>query len=146
MATSTIVLIVVAAIATSVLIAGLAWLAHSERSRHRRAEAGTIRDASKTETLRVGQQEALADGADRTAAQARVAQSESEDWAAQVSGLQQQAAAQRVEAAIAREKLGEAAIAREELSAQWDRADELDPDPQTPDTPKSVDHSQPQHH
>ena len=133
MATSTIVLIVVVAVVAVLLIAGLAWLARSERNRHRRAEAGTIRDAAKTETLRVGQQEALADG---TAAQARVAQSESEDWAAQVSGLQQQAAAQRVEAAIA----------REELSAQWDRADELDPASPTPDTPKCADHSQPQHH
>ena len=133
MATSTIVLIVVVAVVAVLLIAGLAWLARSERNRHRRAEAGTIRVAAKTETLHVGQQEALADG---TAAQARVAQSESEDWAAQVSGLQQQAAAQRVEAAIA----------REELSAQWDRADELDPASPTPDTPKSADHSQPQHH
>ena len=133
MATSTIVLIVVVAVVAVLLIAGLAWLARSERNRHRRAEAGTIRDAAKTETLRVGQQEALADG---TAAQARIAKSESEDWAAQVSGLQQQAAAQRVEAAIA----------REELSAQWDRADELDPASPTPDTPKSADHSQPQHH
>ena len=131
MTTNTIVLIVAAAIAAIVLIAGLAWLARSERSRHRGAEAGTIRVAAKTETLRVGQQEALADGADGTAAQARVAQSESEDWAAQVSGLQQQAAAQRVEAAIA----------REELSAQWDRADELDPASPTPDTPKSADHN-----
>ena len=136
MATSTIVLIVVVAVVAVLLIAGLAWLARAERNRHRRAEAGTIRDASKTETLRVGQQEALADGANGTAAQARVAQSESEDWAAQVSGLQQQAAAQRVEAAIA----------REELSAQWDRADELDPAAPTPDTPKCADHSQPQHH
>jgi FtsZ-interacting cell division protein ZipA len=146
MATSTIVLIVVAAIATSVLVAGLAWLARSERNRQRRAEASTTCDASKTETLLVGQQQALANGADRTAAQAHVAQSESEDWAAQVSGLQQQAAAQRVEAAIAREELVEAAIAREELSAQWDCADELDPASQSPDTPKSADHSQPQHH
>jgi len=133
MATSTIVLIVVVAVVAVLLIAGLAWLARSERNRHRRAEAGTIRVAAKTETLRVGQQEAQADG---TAAQARIAKSESEDWAAQVSGLQQQAAAQRVEAAIA----------REELSAQWDRADELDPASPTPDTPKSADHSQPQHH
>jgi len=133
MATSTIILIVVVAVVAVLLIAGLAWLARSERNRHRRAEAGTIRVAAKTETLRVGQQEAQADG---TAAQARIAKSESEDWAAQVSGLQQQAAAQRVEAAIA----------REELSAQWDRADELDPASPTPDTPKSADHSQPQHH
>jgi len=133
MATSTIVLIVVVAVVAVLLIAGLAWLARSERNRHRRAEAGTIRVAAKTETLRVGQQEAQADG---TAAQARIAKSESEDWAAQVSGLQQQAAAQRVEAAIA----------REELSAQWDRADELDPAAPTPDTPKCADHSQPQHH
>ena len=143
MTTNIIVLIGVVAIAAIVLIAGLAWLARSERSRHRRAEAGTIRDAAKTETLRVEQQEALADGADGTAAQARVAQSESEDWAAQVSGLQQQAAAQRVEAAIAREELVEAAIAREELSAQWERADQLDPAAPTPDPPKSVES---QHH
>ena len=143
MATSTIVLIVVVAVVAVLLIAGLAWLARSERNRHRRAEAGTIRVAAKTETLRVGQQEAQADG---TAAQARIAKSESEDWAAQVSGLQQQAAAQRAEAAIGREELVEAAIAREELSVQWDRADELDPASPTPDTPKSADHSQPQHH
>jgi len=140
MTTNPIVLIVAAAIAAIVLIAGLAWLARSERSRHRGAEAGTIRDAAKTETLRVGQQEAQADG---TAAQARIAKSESEDWAAQVSGLQQQAAAQRAEAAIGREELVEAAIAREELSVQWDRADELDPAAPTPDAPKSV---EPQHH
>jgi len=143
MTTNTIVLIVVVAIAAIVLIAGLAWLVRSERNRHRRAEVDTIRDAAKTETRCVGQQEALADRADGTAAQARVAQSESEDWAAQVSGLQQQAAAQRAEAAIGREELVEAAIAREELSVQWDRADELDPAAPTPDAPKSV---EPQHH
>jgi len=34
--------------------------------------------------------------------------------------------------------------ARDQLNEQWDRANELDPASQTPDTPDSADHSQPQ--
>ena len=70
--------------------------------------------------------------ADGTAAEACSAQTEADVWAAQASGLQQQAAA----------RLGEAAIWRDQLDAQWARADELDLDSQTPDTPTS---SEPQH-
>ena len=56
--------------------------------------------------------------------------------AAQASGLQQQAAVHR----------NEAASSRDQLNEQWDRANELDPASETPDTLKSADHSQPQHH
>jgi cytoskeletal protein RodZ len=130
MATSTIVLIVVVVVAVTalLLIAGLAWLARSKRNQHRHVEAGKIRDTAKEETLHVRQQEALAD---ETAAKARAAQAEADVKAAQASGLQQQAAVHR----------NEAATSRDQLNEQWDRANELDPGSQTPDTPKSADHN-----
>jgi hypothetical protein len=127
MATSTIVLIVVVAVAAILLIAGLAWLARSKRNQHRHVEADKIRDAARQEKLHVGRQEALAD---ETAAQARAAQAEADVKAAQASGLQQQATEHR----------NEAATSRDQLNDQWDRANELDPASQTPDTPKSADH------
>ena len=133
MATSTIVLIVVVAVAAILLIAALAWLARTKRDQHRHGEAEKIRDTAKEETLHVRQQEALAD---ETAAKARAAQAEADVKAAQASGLQQQAAVHR----------NEAATSRGQLNEQWDRANELDPASQTPDTPMSTDHSQPQHH
>jgi len=133
MATSTIVLIVVVVVAGVLLIAALAWLARSKRNQHRHLEAENIRDTAKEETLHVRQQEALAD---ETAAKARAAQAEADVKAAQASGLQQQAAVHR----------NEAADSRDQLNEQWDRANELDPASQTPDTLKSADHSQPQHH
>ena len=121
MATSTIVLIVAVAVAALLLIAALAWLARTKRNQHRHLEAEKIRDTAKEETLNVRQQEALA------------AETEADVWAAQASGLQQQAAARRVEAATWRDQLNE----------QWDRANELDPDSPTPVSPKSA---EPQHH
>jgi FtsZ-interacting cell division protein ZipA len=133
MATSTIVLIVVAVVAVILLIAALAWLARSKRNEHRHVEAEKIRDTAKEETLHVRQQEALAD---ETAAKARAAQAEADVKAAQASGLQQQAAVHR----------GEAVTSRDQLNEQWDRANELDPPSDTPDMPKSAEHSQPQHH
>ena len=71
MATSTIVLIIVLAVAALLLIAALAWLARTKRNQHRHVEADKIRDTAKQETLHVKQQEALAD---ETAAKARAAQ------------------------------------------------------------------------
>lgn len=130
MTTSTFVwIVVVAAGAVLLLVARLGWLARNRRHQRRHTEAGKIREAAKEETLHVGQQEGLAAG---TAAKAGAAQTEADVWAAQASGLQRQAAARR----------GEAATWRDELDAQWARADELDPDSPTPDTPKS---SEPQH-
>ena len=133
MATSTIVLIIVLAVAALLLIAALAWLARTKRNQHRHVEAEKIRDTAKEETLNVRQQEALAD---ETAAKARAAQAEADVKAAQASGLQQQAAVHR----------NEAASSRDQLNEQWDRADKLDPASETPDTPKSAEHNQPQHH
>jgi uncharacterized protein HemX len=124
MTTSSIVLIVVAAVAALLIIAALAWVARNKRNQHRHVEADKIREQAKEETLQVRQQEALAD---ETAAKARAAQAEADVKAAQASGLQQKAAVHR----------NEAATSRDQLNEQWDRADTMDPDTQTPDdTPR----------
>jgi FtsZ-interacting cell division protein ZipA len=114
MATSTIVLIVIAAVVAILLIAGLTWVARNKRNQHRHVEADKIREGARQETLQVKQHEALAD---ETAAKARAAQAEADVKAAQASGLQQQAAVHR----------GEAVTSRDHLNEQWDRADTLDP-------------------
>ena len=126
MTTSSIVLIVVFAVAALLLIAALAWLARNKRNQHRHVEAGKIREAAKDETLQVKQREALAD---ETAAKARAAQAEADVKTAQASGLQQQAAVHR----------GEAATSRDELNQEFERADKMDPASQTPETPKTAD-------
>jgi FtsZ-interacting cell division protein ZipA len=133
MTTSSIVLIVVVAIAAIVLIAAIAWVARNKRNQHRHVEADKIRESAKEETLQVGQREALAD---ETAAKARAAQAEADVKAAQASGLQQQAAAHR----------GEAATARDELNQEFERADTMDPASQTPETPRTTDRKEHQDH
>jgi FtsZ-interacting cell division protein ZipA len=130
MVTSTTVLIIVAAVAAVLLIAGLIWVARNSRNRQRHVEAEKIRDDARHETLLVKQQEALAD---ETAAKARAAQAEADVNAAQASGLQQQAAVQR----------GEAVTSRDHLNKQWDRADTLDPASPASDTRAAV-HDEPQ--
>ena len=129
MATSTIVFIIVAAVAAILLIAGLAWVARNKRNQQRHVEAGKIRDDARQETLLVKQQEALAE---ETAAKARAAQAEADVKAAQASGLQQQAAVHR----------GEAVTSRDHLNEQWDRADKLDPASPASDTRAAV-HNEP---
>ena len=129
MATSTTVLIIVAAVAAVLLIAGLIWVARNSRNRQRHVEADKIREDARHETLLVNQQEALAD---ETAAKARAAQAEADVNAAQASGLQQQAAVHR----------GEAVTSRDHLNEQWDRADTLDPSAAS-DT-RSAAHDKPQ--
>ena len=131
MATNTTVLIiVVAAFAAILLIAGLTWVARNKRHQKRHVEADKIREDARHETLLVNQQEALAD---ETAAKARAAQAEADVNAAQAAGLQQQAAVHR----------GEAATSRDHLNKQWDRADTLDPASQASDT-RSAAHDEPQ--
>lgn len=127
MATSTIVLIIVAAVVAILLIAGLTWVARNKRNQQRHVEADKIREDARQETLHVKQQEALAD---ETAAKARAAQAEADVKAAQASGLQQQAEVHR----------GDAVTSRDHLNEQWDRADTLDPASQTAETPPSGDH------
>ena len=129
MATSTIVLIIVAAVAAVLLIAGLTWVARNKRHQQRHVEADKIREDAREKTLQVKQQEALAE---ETAAKARAAQAEADVKAAQASGLEQQAAVHR----------GEAVTSRDHLNEQWDRADKLDPASPASDTRAAV-HNEP---
>jgi len=133
MTTSSIVLIVVIVVAAIVLIGAITWVARNKRNEHRHVKADKIRDAAKEETLQVRQREALAD---ETAAKARAAKAEADVKAAQASGLEQQAAAHRSEAATSRDQLNE----------QLGRADKMDPASQTPETPKSADRKGHQDH
>ena len=118
--TTSIVLIVVAAVAALLIIAALAWVARNKRNQHRHVEADKIREQAKEETLQVRQQEALAD---ETAAKARAAQAEADAKAAHATGLQHQAEVRRTDAATA----------RDEVDQEFERADTMDPDSQTPD-------------
>jgi FtsZ-interacting cell division protein ZipA len=124
MSTSSIILIVVIAMAAILLIAAIAWVARNKRTQHRRNEAGDIRDKATIESHKVGRREALAD---ETAAKARVAQAEADAKAAHATGLQHQAQIRRTDAASA----------RDDVNQEFDRADKIDPDSQTrDDTPR----------
>jgi FtsZ-interacting cell division protein ZipA len=123
MTTSTIVWIVVVVIAAALLIAAIAWVARKKRTEHRRVQAGDIRDKAVEQSHEVGQREALAD---ETAAKARAAQAEAEAMTAHSAGLQHQAEARRTDAATSR-----SAVNRE-----FERADKIDPDAPTSDTPR----------
>jgi FtsZ-interacting cell division protein ZipA len=124
MSTTSIVLIVLAAVVALLLIATIVWVARNKRTQHRRVEAGDIRDKAADESHKVGQREALAD---ETAAKGRVAQAEADAKTAHAAGLQHQAQARR----------SDAATARDEVNQEFERADKIDPDSQTPhDTPQ----------
>ena len=123
MTTSTIIWIVVVVVALSLLVAAIAWVARKKRTEHRRVQAGDIRQKAVEQSHEVGQQEALAD---ETAAKARAAQAEAEAMAAHSKGLQHQAQARRTDAATS----------RSELSREFERADKIDPDSPTSDTPR----------
>jgi len=131
MATSTIILIIAAAVLAVLLIAALTWVARNKRNRQRHVQADRIREDARHETLLVNQQEALAD---ETAAKARAAQAEADVNAAQAAGLQQQAAVHR----------GEAVTSRDHLNKQWDRADTLDPASRAASDTRSAAHDEPQ--
>ena len=118
MTTSTIVWIVVVAIAAALLIAAIAWVARKKRTEHRRVQAGDIRQKAVEQSHEVGQQEALAD---ETAAKARAAQAEAEAMAAHAAGLHHQAQTHRTDAATS----------RSELNREFERADKIDPDSPT---------------
>ncbi len=121
MTTSSIVWIVVIAVVALVLIAAIAWVARNKRTQHRRVEAGDIRDKAADESHKVGQREALAD---ETAAKARVAEAEADAKTAHARGLQHQAQVRR----------SDAATARDDVNQEFERADKMDPDSQTPET------------
>jgi FtsZ-interacting cell division protein ZipA len=119
MTTSSIILIVVIVIAAILLIAAIAWVARNKRNQRRHVEAGDIRGKATDASHKVGQREALAD---ETAAKARVAQAEADAKAAHATGLQHQAQVRRTDAATA----------RDEVNQEFERADKIDPDSQTP--------------
>jgi FtsZ-interacting cell division protein ZipA len=129
MTTTTIVWIVVVVVALILLVAAIAWVARKKRTEHRRVQAGDIREKAVEQSHEVGQQEALAD---ETAAKARAAQAEAEAMAAHSEGLQHQAQARRTDAATS----------RSELSREFERADKIDPDSPTSDTPRGDDAGQ----
>jgi FtsZ-interacting cell division protein ZipA len=124
MTTSTIVWIVVA-VAAVLLVAAIAWVARKKRTEHRRVQAGDIRDKAVEQSHEVGQREALAD---ETAAKARAAQAEAEAMTAHSAGLQHQAQARHAEAATS----------RSEVNREFERADKIDPDAQSSDTPRET--------
>jgi FtsZ-interacting cell division protein ZipA len=124
MTTSTIVWIVVA-VAAVLLVAVTAWVARKKRTEHRRVQAGDIRDKAVEQSHEVGQREALAD---ETAAKARAAQAEAEAMTAHSAGLQHQAQARHTEAATS----------RSEVNREFERADKIDPDAPTSDTPRET--------
>ena len=120
MTTTSIVLIVLVAIVALVLIATIAWVARNKRNQRRHVEAGDIRGKAADESHKVGQREAFAD---ETAAKARVAQAEADAKTAHATGLQHEAQVRR----------SDAATARDEVNQEFERADKIDPDSQTPD-------------
>jgi FtsZ-interacting cell division protein ZipA len=128
MTTSTIIIVTVV-VALILLVAAIAWVARKKRTEHRRAQAGDIREKAIEQSHEVGQQEALAD---ETAAKARAAQAEAEAMAAHSEGLQHQAQAHRTDAATS----------RSELNREFERADKIDPDSPTSDTPPGEDAGQ----
>ena len=109
MTTSSIVWIVVVAVAAVLLVAAIVWVARTKRTEHRRVQAGDIRDKAVEQSHEVGQREALAD---ETAAKARVAQAEADAMTAHSTGLQHQAQAHRSDAATSRDEVNAKVQAR----------------------------------
>jgi hypothetical protein len=122
MASSTIIVIALIAVAAVLLFVALRVVLRHRRTAHLRVQAGDIRDRAAEQSHTVGQREALAD---ETAAQARVAQAEGDAKTAHAAGLKHQAQALR----------SDAATARADVKKDFERADTIDPDSQTPNTP-----------
>lgn len=76
MSTPTVILIVLVAVAAIALLTMLTWLARNRRNEDLHAQADTIRDEARRDTLQVNEQDALAD---ETAARARGAQAEADE-------------------------------------------------------------------
>ena len=109
MATNTMVLIVVAALAVLVLAGVLVLVVYKTRSQQRHGKGETIRDQADEDVLRLRRQEALAD---ESAARAHAAQVEIDIKTARACSLQQQATAYRSEAVTSRDQLNELRVHR----------------------------------
>jgi hypothetical protein len=122
MAISTIIVIAFFAVAAVLLFVALGLVVRQRRTAHRRVQAGDIRERAAEQSHTVGQREALAE---ETAARARVAQAEGDAKTAHAAGLTHQAQALR----------SGAATARDDVKKDFERADTIDPDSQTHNTP-----------
>ena len=109
MATNTMVLIVVAALAVLVLAGVLALVVYKTRSQQRHGKGETLRDQADEDVLRLRRQEAFADECD---ARAHAAQVEIDIKTARACSLQQQATAYRSEAVTSRDQLNELRVHR----------------------------------
>ncbi len=109
MATNTMVLIVVAALAVLVLAGVLALVVYKTRSQQRHGKGETLRDQADKDELRLRHQEVLAD---ESAARAHAAQVEVDIKTARACSLQQQATAYRSEAVTSRDQLNELRVHR----------------------------------
>ena len=109
MATNTMVLIVVAALAVLVLAGVLALVVYKTRSQQRHGKGETLRDQADEDELRLRRQEVLAD---ESAARAHAAQVEVDIKTVRACSLQQQATAYRSEAVTSRDQLNELRVHR----------------------------------
>jgi hypothetical protein len=123
MATGTVIVIALSAIAAVLIFVALGVVLRHRRTAHRRVEAADVRDRAAEQSHEVGQREALAD---ETAARARVARAEGDAKTAHAAGLKHQAQALR----------NDAATARDDVTKEFERADTIDPDSQTHDAPR----------
>lgn len=115
MSASTVILIIVAAIAEVLILTALALAWRNKRTANRRAEAGHIRTKAAEQADAVGQREPFTD---EIAARSRASQAEAEAMAAHAAGLEHQAQQHR----------GDAATARGEVNQAYARADKVDPE------------------
>ncbi len=109
MVTNTMVLIIVASLATLVLAGALALVAYKTRSQKRHGKGETIHDQADEDALRLRRQEALAD---ESAGRAHAAQVEIDIKTVRACRLQQQATAYRSEAVTSRDQLNELRVHR----------------------------------
>ena len=109
MVTNTMVLIVVAALATLVLASGLVLVAYKTRVRTPRGSGATIREQTEDDALRLQRQEALADEFETRTHAAKV---EVDIKTVRACTLQQQATAFRSEAVTSRDQLNEMRVHR----------------------------------
>ena len=114
MATNTMVLIVVAALAVLVLAGVLALVVYKTRSEQRHGKGETLRDQADKDELGLRRQEALAH---ESAARAHTAQVEVDIKTVRADSLQEQATVDRSDAVTSRDQLNELRGQADKLTA-----------------------------
>ncbi|MFC7449907.1 hypothetical protein [Rhodococcus daqingensis] len=120
---NTIVMWIIVALVVVLAVAAVAWVSMNRRKEHHRVEAETIRDDAAERSMKVSEQEALAE---ETAAKARVAEAEADAKAAEAARLESRAQARG----------SEAAASRSEVEDDLKRADKIDPDTESEKPPE----------